>query len=78
MPVQKSNKLLAEWRSLVTYAIDWDNPEAFDKEGRFIGYELFAGGKLTEAWLKKHTKVAWNEISEIGYHQENHSSHSLT
>jgi hypothetical protein len=63
--VQKDDPNLAEWRRLTTYAIDWDKLQAFDKSDRFIGYDLFAKGKLTEAWLKKHTKMAWDMSSEV-------------
>lgn len=59
-PVTKGDPNLIEWRQLTTYAIDWDKLEAFDENDKFIGYELFANGELTEEWLKENAKIAWD------------------
>jgi hypothetical protein len=58
--VERGDPNLVEWRKLTTYAIDWDNLGSFDENDKFIGYELFANGELTEEWLKENAKIAWN------------------
>lgn len=58
--VEKGDPNLLEWRKLTTYAIDWDNKAAFDKDDEFLGLELYANGELTEEWLKDNAKIAWN------------------
>jgi hypothetical protein len=58
--VERGDPNLAEWRKLTTYAIDWDNLDSFDENDKFIGYELFANGELTEEWLKENAKIAWD------------------
>lgn len=60
VPVERGDPRLLEWRNLTTYAIDWEKPDAFDKEDIFLGYELFANGELTEEWLKDNAKIAWD------------------
>jgi hypothetical protein len=58
--VTKGDPKLTEWRTLTTYAIDWDKLQAFDENDKFIGYELYVNGELTEEWLKENAKIAWD------------------
>lgn len=56
--ISKGDPKLVEWREMAAYSIDWDKEEAFDENDKFLGYELFSRGELTEDWLKENATLA--------------------